>query len=79
MLAEEANFTPSYQPRHVKFVDTALTSMPHNQEEVALPPKPTFHSHPEEIGLHGDAWEFRKMCEPKICKLKAVTPHQLVD
>ena len=56
MLAEGTNFTPSHQPRHVKFADTmkmGLTSSPHNQpEEVALPPKPVSESHPEEIGLH---------------------------
>ena len=71
--AEEANFTPSHQPRHVKFVDTmqgGLTSTPHNQpEEVALLPRPVSESHPEEIGLHVAALEFRKMQEPKISKL----------
>ena len=56
MLAEEANFTPSHQPRHVKFADTmqgSLTSTSQNQpEEVALPPRPVLESHPDEIGLH---------------------------
>ena len=51
MLAEEANFTPSYQPRHVKFADTmkgGLSSTPHNQpQEEALPPRPVSESQPE--------------------------------
>ena len=74
MLAEEANFTPSHQPRYAKFADTiegGLTSNPHNlQEEVAVPTKPTYQSHPEEIELHAVTHEFRKMWEPKISKLK---------
>ena len=56
MLAEETNYTPSHQPRHVKFANTGeggFTSTPQNlQEEVALPAKQTFQYHPEEIGLH---------------------------
>ena len=56
MLAEKANFTPSHQPKHVRFVDTmkgGLSSTQHNQlEEVALPPRPISENHPEEIGLH---------------------------
>ena len=74
MLVEEANFTPSHQPRHVKYVDTmkgAFTSNPHKQqEEVALPPRPVSESHLEETGLHTAAGEFRKMWEPKINKVK---------
>ena len=65
MLAEEANYTPGHQPRHVRFVDTmkgGLTFTPHNQqEEVALPPRPISESHPEKIWLHAAAREFRKM------------------
>ena len=41
MLAEEANFTPNLQPRHVQFMYTlegGLTPTLHNvQDEVALP------------------------------------------
>ena len=74
MLAEEANFTPSLQPRCVKFTDTVqgqLTSTPCNLwEEVALPPKPPFQGHAEEIGLHAAAQEFQKMQEPKMTSLK---------
>ena len=75
MLAEEANFTPSHQPRHVKFggiMQGSLTSSPHNQqpEEVALPPRHISSSHPEEIGLHMAAHQFRKMQEPEIINLK---------
>ena len=81
MLAEEENFTPSHQPRHVKFADMmegGLTSTPHNlQEEVALPAKPTHESHPEEITLHMAAHEFRKMWEPNIVSKSVVTPCQL--
>ena len=61
MLAEEASFTPSHQPRHVKFADTVqelLTSTPHNFQEVPLPPMPPFQSQPEEIGLHLATQEF---------------------
>ena len=54
MLAEEANYTPGCQPRHVRFVDTMkghLTSTPHNQPaEVALPSRPISESHPEKLG-----------------------------
>ena len=75
MLAEEANFTPSFQPKHVTFMDTmgggVTSSTPHRyQEEVVLPSKPTEMSHPEEIGFHVAAHEFRKMQEPNISKLK---------
>ena len=74
MLAEETNFTPSCHSRHVKFTNTVeggLTStLCKLQEEVALPAKPTFQSHPEEIGLYMATCEFQKMCEPKISKLK---------
>ena len=56
MLAEEAKFKPSHQPKYVTFVDMmqgGLTSTPCNQpEEVALPPRPVPESHPDEIGLH---------------------------
>ena len=56
MLAKEANFTPSHQPRHGTFADTVqggLTSTPHNfHEEVALPPRTNFQSNPEEVWLH---------------------------
>ena len=56
MLANEASFTPSHQPRHVKFADLmkrGLTSiLCHQPEEVALPPRPVLESHPDEIGLH---------------------------
>ena len=55
MLAEGANFTPSYQSRCVKFMDTVeggLTSTLCNQEEVALPIRPIYQSHSEEIGYH---------------------------
>ena len=72
MLAEKANFTPSHQSRHVKFMDMVkggLTSTPHNQE-VALPTRPAYQSHPEEIWLNASTHEFRKMQEPKISKLK---------
>ena len=52
-------------------MEGGLTPTPHNlQEEVAVPAKPTCQSHPEEIGLHGAACEFRKIQEPKISKLK---------
>ena len=48
-----------------------LTSTPHNlQEEVALPTRPTYQSHQEEIWLHAAAQEFWKMWRPKISKLK---------
>ena len=75
MLAEEANFTPSHQPRHVKFSGMAeggfTSSTPHKQqEEVALSPRYIIQSHPEETGLHVAAHKFRKMWEPKISKLK---------
>ena len=64
MLLEEANYTPSCQPRNVKFADMiegGLTSTPCNlPEEVALPPRPMLQSHPDEIGLHVAAHEFRK-------------------
>ena len=44
---------------------------PHNfWEQVALPPKPTFQGHSEEIGLQPATQEFHKMWEPKISKLK---------
>ena len=56
MVAEEVNYIPGHQPRHVKFADTmegGLTSTPYNKpEEVDLPPMPVSESHPEEIGLH---------------------------
>ena len=46
MLAEEANFTPNHQPKHVKFADMVeggLTSAPHNLwEVVALSSSPPF-------------------------------------
>ena len=52
MLDEEANFTPSHQPRCDKFVDSVqggLTSTPHNQqpEEVALQPRHISSSNPD--------------------------------
>ena len=66
-LAEEANYTPSCQPRHVKFgdmIEGGLTFTPHNfPEEVVLPPRPMLQSHPDEIGLHAAAHEFRKKNE----------------
>ena len=37
---------------------------------MAVPTKPTYEVHPEEIRLHVAACEFRKMQEPKIGKLK---------
>ena len=37
---------------------------------MALQEKPNFQDHPEEIGLHAATYEFRKMKEPKISKLK---------
>ena len=56
MLVEETTFTPSHQPWHIKFADTfqdGLTSAPCRlQEEVTLPPKLVFKSHPEETGLN---------------------------
>ena len=71
---EMMNFSPHHQPRHAKFADMiqgGLTSTPHNiPEEVALPPRPVVESHPDEIGLHAAAQEFRKMQELKISKLK---------
>ena len=75
ILAEEANFIPSHQPRYVKFSDMTeggfTSSTPHKQQaEVALPPRPIIQNHPEEIGLHTAAYEFRKMQEPKISKLQ---------
>ena len=74
MLAEEANFTPSHQPRCVKFADMmqgSLTSTLLNRpQEVALPPRPVLQSHPDEIGLYTAAGEFRKMQEPKISMLQ---------
>ena len=52
-------------------VQGGLASTPPNsQEEVALPARPTFQSHPEEFGLHMATQEFRKMQEPKISKMK---------
>ena len=70
MLAEEANFTQSHQPRDVKFKDTVqggLTSTPDDfLEEVALPTKPTFQSHSEETGFHTAAKSFKDA----ISKLK---------
>ena len=64
MLAEGANYTPGYQPRHVRFVDTpkgGLTSTLHTQlEEVAIPSRPVLDSQAEEIGLHVATREFRK-------------------
>ena len=64
MLAEEANYTPSCQPKHVIFVDMiegSLTSTPHNLPEmVALPPRPMLQRHQDEIGLHAAAHEFKK-------------------
>ena len=69
ILAEEANFTPSHQSRYVKFVnmiDWGLTSTPCNlQQEVAVPTKPTFISHLEEIWLHVATCEFRKISNLK--------------
>ena len=41
-----------------------------SQEEVVLPSRPIERNHPEDIGLHVAAQEFRKMWEPKISKLK---------
>ena len=85
MLAEEVTFTPSDQPWHLKFVDMVqgdLISTPlRPQEEVALPPKPIFPSHPEETGLHAAAQEFQKMWKPKISKLKGsyTSPAALVS
>ena len=75
ILAEEANFAPSCQPRHVKFSDMTdrdfTSSTPHKQQrEVALPQRPIIQKCPEEIGLHMAACKFRKMGEPKINKLK---------
>ena len=74
MLDEEANFTPSHQPRHVKFMDMmegGLTSTPGNvQQEVALPAKPTYEIYPAEIGLHAATCKLSKMQELKISKLK---------
>ena len=75
MLAEEANFTPTCQPKHVTFLDTiggvVSSSTPHRyQEEVVLPSRPTEMKHPEDIGFYAAAHEFRKMWEPKISKLK---------
>ena len=80
MLGEEANFMPSHQPRYVKFADTVggLTSTPHNfHKEVAFPPRPTFQSNPEEIGLHTAAQEFQEMWELRVVNWRVVTPHQL--
>ena len=75
MLAEEASFTPSHCPKHVTFMDTmggdVTSSIPHRyQEEVILPSRPTEMNHPEEIEFQAAAHKFRKMCEPKISKLK---------
>ena len=74
MLAKEVTFTPSHKPRHVKYADTVkggLTSIPPKpQEEVVLPSKPIFQSHPEETGICTATQEFWKMWEPKISKLK---------
>ena len=74
MLEEEANFTSSHPPKHVTFIDTmggVASSTPHRyQEEVVLPSRPTESNHPEEVGFHVAAHEFRKMWEPKISKLK---------
>ena len=75
MLAEEANFTPSQQPKHVTFMDMmgggVTSSTPHrNHEEVVLPSRSTEMNHPEEIGFHAAACKFRKMQGPKISKLK---------
>ena len=65
MLAEKVTFTPSHQPKHVKFVDTVqgrITSTPWRpQEEVALPSNLIFQNHPEEWGIHAAAYEFKKM------------------
>ena len=60
MLAEKANFTPGYQPKHVTFLDmmgggvTSSTAC-RQQEEVVSPSRPTEQSHPEEISLHAAA------------------------
>ena len=75
MLAEEANFTPSSQPKHVTFMNTmgggVTSSTPHRyQEEMVLPSRPTEQNHPEEVSFHAAAHKFRKMQEPKISKLK---------
>ena len=74
MLAEEANYTPDHQPRHVRFMDTlkgGLTSTSCTQpEDVPLPSRPVSDSYPEEIGLHVATREFKKMGEPKFSKLK---------
>ena len=75
MLAEEANFTPSCQPKDVTFMDTmgggvTSSTLHRYQEEVALPSRPTEMNHPGEIGFHATACKFRKMQEPKIIKLK---------
>ena len=74
MLAEEANYTHSHQPRHVNFADMikwGLTSTPGNlPQKVTLPTRLVLKSHPNEIGLHVAAQGFRKMWEPKISKLK---------
>ena len=74
MLAEEANYIPGCQPRHVRFMDTMkdqIASTLHNlQEEVVLPSRPISESHQKEIGLYTAAREFRKMQEPKISKLR---------
>ena len=74
ILAEEANYTPGHQPRHVRFVDTMkgdLISTWYTQlEEVVLSSRPISKKNPEEIGLHAAARKFRKMWEPKISNLK---------
>ena len=75
MVAENANFTPGHQPKHVTFLDTmgmgVTSSMPHRQqEEVVLTSRPTKENHPEEISFHVASCKFKKMQEPKISKLK---------
>ena len=76
MLAEEVNFTPGHQLKHVTFLDMmgggVQSSTPcRHQEEVVLTPRPIEQNHPEEISFHVAACEFRKMWELKINKLKA--------
>ena len=75
MLAEEVNFTPGHQPKHVTFLEMmgggVTSSMPHRQqEEVVLPSRPTEQNYPEEVSFHVAACKFRKIWEPKISKLK---------
>ena len=74
MLAEETNFTPGCQPKHVTFLDmmgVGVTSSTPCRLQVVLPSRPIEQNHPEEISFHAAACELRKMQEPKISKLKS--------